>query len=379
LSDLVKIRKPQVAGSIPVAGSRQSLLVPRALYRFFELSPRRDTLIGPCLFLECTSCEPAAHRAEPLSIAAAGETPQFEFLFQSKFWLNMKTSPAPLLVSRSLATSLLRLYDYSDPRKPGRIIRGYDCTHALRTARMCAATALHLGHSPSLVRQYQIACLLHDLGRAGLDRRLFGKIWSWAKQQGIPTRPREWRAAHPKTRHGRETEAFLARHGKELVKAGVPLDAWAREQVEMRLGYARRLARQVRAVKPKLARLGVQWKPWMGRVMLYYYYPEKLRGAARWVRQLAEILVACEQFEAYNNRQRGRDYYTRNKEQLREAFAYLGKLQKERILSKRVVAAIEDLVAAGAFSPLMAEARGRALTRQDQAYVRKLGREPACR
>jgi len=28
LSDLVKIRKPQVAGSIPVAGSRQSLLVP---------------------------------------------------------------------------------------------------------------------------------------------------------------------------------------------------------------------------------------------------------------------------------------------------------------------------------------------------------------
>ncbi len=286
---------------------------------------------------------------------------------------------APLLLPRSLAASLLRLYDYPDPRRPGRIIRGYDRSHALRTARMCAAVALHLGHPPALVKQYQIACLLHDLGRAGLDRRLFGKIWSWAKQQDIPTRPREWRAVHPKTRYGRETEAFLSRHGRELAKAGIPLDDWAREQVEMRLGYARRLARRVRAVKPRLACLGVQWKPWMGRVMLYYYYPEKLRGAAPWVRQLAEILVACEQFEAYNNRQRGRDYYTRNREQLKEALAYLGELRTERIVSGRVITAIKALVAAGTFSPLMAEARGRALTRQDQAYIRKLGREAACR
>lgn len=286
--------------------------------------------------------------------------------------------PAPLLVSRSLAAKLLRLYDYPDPRKPGRIIRGYDRAHAYRTARMCAVTALRLGHAASRVRQYQIACLLHDLGRAGLDRRLFGRIWSWARQHGVPTRPREWRAVHPKTRYGRETEAFLARHGKELASAGIPLDAWGREQVEMRLGYARRLARQVRAVKPKLARLGVQWAPWMERVMLYYYYPEKLKRASRWVRQLAQVLVACEQFEAYSNRMRGRDYYTRAKEDLRDAFAYLEKLQAEGILDAGVVTTIKVLAAEGAFDRLLAQARGIGLSKRERTYLRALKRESAC-
>jgi hypothetical protein len=164
-----------------------------------------------------------------------------------------------------------------------------------------------------------------------------------------------------------------------LEQAGIKMDEWATEQVEMRLGYARRLTRQLRRARPALTGLGVRWTPWMGRVMLFYYYPEKLRGAARWVRQLAEILVACEQFEAYNNRQRGKDYYTRNRERLNEAFAYLGKLRRERILSDRVIKAIKALVAEGAFSPLMAEARGRALSRRDRAYIEKLGREAACR
>ena len=60
--------------------------------------------------------------------------------------------------------------------------------------------------------------------------------------------------------------------------------------------------------------------------MLYYYYPEKLASAKPWVKELAEILVACEQFEAYSNQRRGRDYYVRNKETLVDAFAYLEKL-----------------------------------------------------
>jgi len=288
-------------------------------------------------------------------------------------------NPAPLLIPRSLATQLLRLYDYPDPRNPKRIIRGYDCAHALRTARMCAATALRLGHPVPRVRQYQIACLLHDLGRAGLDRRLFGRIWSWARQHGIPTRPREWRAVHPKTRYGRETEAFLARHGKELVKAGLVMDDWAREQVEMRLGYARRLARQVRTVRPRLARLGVRWAPWMERVMLYYYYPERLARASRWVRQLAQVLVACEQFEAYSNRTRGRDYYTRTKEDIRDAFAYLEKLQAERILDGAVVATIKSLAAEGAFDRLLAQARGVGLSRRERTYLKTLRKELTCR
>ena len=52
----------------------------------------------------------------------------------------------PLLVSRTLASQLLRFYDYPDPRRPGRIIKGYDGPHAVRTARMCAAVAARLGH-----------------------------------------------------------------------------------------------------------------------------------------------------------------------------------------------------------------------------------------
>jgi hypothetical protein len=289
------------------------------------------------------------------------------------------TDPAPLLVSRSLASALLRLYDYPDPRNPNRAIRGYDCPHALRTARMCAAVALHLGHRPARVKQYQVACLLHDLGRSGLDRRLFGRIWSWARQHGIPTRPREWRAVHPKTRYGREPEAFIARYGTELERAGIRLDAWAKEQIEMRLGYARRLDRQLRRVKPALTRLGVPWRSWMKLVMLYYYYPERLKGGARWIRQLSQVLVACEQFEAYSNRRRGRDYYTRTKEDIRDAFAYLEKLQAERILDVGVVTTIKRLVAEGAFDRLIAQSRGVGLSKREQTYLRALNKELSCR
>jgi len=279
---------------------------------------------------------------------------------------------APLLVPRTLASKLMRLYDYPHPHKPGRVIRGYDRYHALRTARMCAAVARRLGHPDERVARYQIACLLHDLGRAGLDQELFGKIWSWARAKGIPTRPREWRAIHPSTTYGRETEAFLARHADDLVKLGVPLERWTIEQVEMRLGYARRLARQLRTAKPKLAKLGVKWAPWMERVMLYYYYPEKLDGSPRWVHELAQVLVACEQFEAYSNRQRGKDYYTRTKERLSEAFAYLDKLRVEGMLSPTVVKAVRDLAAEGAFDKVLAEARGAALPRGEVRYLRGL-------
>jgi len=283
--------------------------------------------------------------------------------------------PAPLLMPRSLVGPLMRLYDYPHPHKPGRVIRGYDRYHALRTARMCAAVARRLGHPEERVRHYQIACLLHDLGRAGLDQELFGKIWSWARANGIPTRPREWRAVHPSTAYGRETEAFLVRYTQDLSRLGVPLDSWTAEQVEMRLGYARRLARQLRAVRPKLTQLGVKWAPWMARVMLYYYYPEKLNGSARWVRELAEVLVACEQFEAYSNRQRGRDYYTRKQESLPEAFAYLDKLEAEGILSPRVVQTVRKLAAEGAFDKLLAEARGAALPWWEVLFLRSLKRD----
>ena len=282
---------------------------------------------------------------------------------------------APLLVPRAVVSKLLRLYDYPDPRRPGRLIKGYDCPHALRTARMCAAVAQRLGHKRTRVKQYQIACILHDLGRAGLDRQLFGRIWSWARAQGIPTRPREWRAIHPQTKYGRETEAFVTLHKASLEASGIAVDRWAREQVEMRLGYARRLARRLRLVQPMLQSLSVTWSPWMGRIMLYYYYPEKLEGARPWVRQLAEILVACEQFEAYSNRRRGRDYYARPREDLSEAFAYLDTLQKAGILSRVVVRSLRTLAAEGAFDTLLEQAKGRALSRRERTLLRQAVQE----
>ncbi len=266
----------------------------------------------------------------------------------------------------------MSLYDYPNPRRPGRLIRGYDRPHAVRTARMCAAVATALGHGAERVRLYQTACLLHDLGRAGLDRALFGRIWSWAKERGIPTRPREWRAIHPETKYGRETEAFLARYRKALEADGIRMDAWAKEQVEMRLGYARRLARQLRTVRPRIRRMGIRWAPWMQQVMLYYYYPEHLAAAQPWVKQLAEILVACEQFEAYSNQRRGRDYYVRKQETLAEALTYLEKLQHEGILSQSVMRTLRGLAAQGAFDAILEEARGQALTGTERRFLRNM-------
>ena len=237
---------------------------------------------------------------------------------------------------------------------------------------MCAAVAAALGHGAERVCQYQIACLLHDLGRAGLDRRLFGKIWSWAKAQGIPTRPREWRAVHPETAYGRETEAFLQHYGNKLEADGIAMTPWAKEQIEMRLGYSRRLARRLRTVRPTIKKMGVTWLPWMQQVMLYYYYPEKLTSAQPWIRQLAEILVACEQFEAYSNQRRGRDYYVRKKETLIDAFAYLETLQQEGILSGAVMGALRRLTAHGEFDAILEEARGCAFTQGERRALRSM-------
>jgi hypothetical protein len=140
----------------------------------------------------------------------------------------------------------------------------------------------------------------------------------------------------------------------------------------MRLGYARRLAHRLRAVRSSLKKMSVRWEPWMQLVMLYYYYPEKLAKAQPWVKQLAEILVACEQFEAYSNQRRGRDYYVRKKETIADAFAYLEKLEGEGILSREVMRALRRLAAGGEFDSIIAEARGHRLTPKEKALLRRM-------
>lgn len=281
--------------------------------------------------------------------------------------------PASLLwVPEPFANKLLQYYDYPHPENHGEIIEGYDKHHAFRTAKMCAAVAHHLGHSDERVCQYQIACLLHDMGRAGLDQNLFGKIWTWARTEGIPTRPAEWRAAHPETTYGNETEAFWTLYHSQLQELGIKTEAWAKEQVEMRLGYARRLSRLIEQFKPKLEQDGIEWFDWMEQVTLYYYYPEKLDDAPDWVHELGEILVACEQLEAYSNRERGSDYYNRNDENFIDAFKYLESLKEKGQLSDKVLSAVRLLTGQGLFDAILSEARDGQLSRKDLDFLRSL-------
>jgi hypothetical protein len=277
-----------------------------------------------------------------------------------------------LWLDRSTVDTLLDFYDYPHPRQPGRIIKGYDRAHALRTAQMCGAVAGYLGHEENTLVDYQTACLLHDLGRAGLDQKLFGKIWTWASTRGIPTRPAAWRNADPETPYGKETEAFWRRHRGELRGLGITMDNWAKEQVEMRLGYARRLRRQIRRIKPQLEQLGMHWYRWMEQVNLYYYYPEKLQNSPLWVRELAEILVACEQLEACSNRERGEDYYNRSTESFSAAFGYLDSLHAQGQLGATVLHALRKLTAEGLFDRILAAARKRPLTSTELDYLRSL-------
>ncbi len=277
-----------------------------------------------------------------------------------------------LLVPRSVAVALLKCYDYPHPYKPRGIIRGYDKAHAFRTAKMCAVVAQHLSYERPRVRQFQIACLLHDLGRAGLERQLFGKIWSWARSQNIPTRPAEWRLQHPDSSYGRETEAFVKTYREALAEQGLPLTEWVCEHIEMRLGFARRHRRQLKRVAPLLTSLDVRWLPWMEQVTCYYYYPEKLAQSPDWVRELGEILVACEQLEAYSNRRRGTDYYARSNENFREAFGYLDSLKQQGRLRTRVVKAVRQLTASGIFDSILKAARGGTFSRSEQQFLRSL-------
>jgi len=277
-----------------------------------------------------------------------------------------------LWISESQVNTLLEYYDYPHPEKLGKIIIGYDKAHALRTAKMCAAVASTLDHDKERIGHYQIACLLHDLGRAGLDHDLFGKIWTWAKTNNIPTRPAEWRAAHPETTYGKETETFWDLYQTQLQELGIQTNAWAKEQVEMRLGYARRLNRLLEQVTPKLAQHDIEWSEWMEKVCLYYYYPEKLNDEPDWLRELGEILVACEQLEAYSNRERGGDYYNRNDESFTDAFKYLNCLKEKGQLGSKVLSTVRNLTAQGTFDAILEEARDGQLSEKDLSFLRSL-------
>lgn len=286
--------------------------------------------------------------------------------------MNTQFPTSLLWLPENTVSRLLNCYDYPHPTQVNHVIEGYDKHHALRTAKMCAAVAAHLGHDDERVRQYQIACLLHDMGRAGLEQDLFGKIWTWARTNGIPTRPAEWRAAYPDTPYGKETDAFWTKYETALLTLGIETNAWAKEQVEMRLGYATRMHRQLIKIEPELKQNNIEWSDWMELVTLYYYYPEKLADAQHWVHQLGEILVACEQLEAYSNRARGNDYYARNDESFIDAFNYLASLKDKGQLSKQVLSAVRQLTGQGLFDDILQEARDGKLSDKELDFLRSL-------
>ena len=277
--------------------------------------------------------------------------------------------PTYSFLTRLQVSSILQLYDVPHPNNPKRMLPGYDKAHAHRTARMCVPVAHALGHTLPRLKQFETACLLHDMGRAGLDAKLFGTIWSWAKQQGIPTRPREWRAKHPQTPYGQEAQAFMKQHKNALLELGLKLTPTVKSHIAMRLGFARRLKQYLRTAKPTLHILDIQWAPWMERIMLYYYYPEKLDTAPKWTHQLGEILVACEQLEAYSNHRRGQDYYARSGESFQAAFDYLRQLTKQNIVSREVFHTICQLTREGCFTQTLRKARGGTLSTAEQLYL----------
>ena len=277
-----------------------------------------------------------------------------------------------LLISESTAKSLLKFYDYPHPEKTNKIIEGYDKDHALRSAKMSAAVATYLGYDKDIVREYQIACILHDLGRAGLDKKLFGKIWTWAENHKIPSRPLEWREKYPQTEYGFETEAFWDMYSSKIQEMGIKNIEWAKEQIEMRLGYARRLNRLIENIKPSLKKQGIEWTDWMQKVILYYYYPEKMKDSPGWMREFGEILVGCEKLEANSNRIRGKDYYNRVDESFEDAFNYLNKLKNENLISEKVLFAIQTLVSEGSFDDILKEARNGYISKKELKFLRSI-------
>ena len=237
---------------------------------------------------------------------------------------------------------------------------------------MCAAIAIYLGYDEEIVRQYQIACILHDLGRVGLDKKLFGKIWTWAKNHKIPSRPLEWREKYPQTEYGFETEAFWDMYSSKIQEMGIKNIEWAKEQIEMRLGYARRLNRLIENIKPSLKKQGIEWTDWMQKVILYYYYPEKMKDSPGWMREFGEILVGCEKLEANSNRIRGKDYYNRVDESFEDAFNYLNKLKDEDRISEKVLFAIQTLVSEGLFDGILKEARNGYISKKELKFLRSI-------
>ena len=271
--------------------------------------------------------------------------------------------------------ALLALYDAPDPERPGRTIPGYDRDHAERTTRIVMKMARSVGLAPSRHEDLEVTALLHDLGRTGMDPELFGAIFGPAQEKGLPVRVAELRARFPNVSEEQATGFYLDLIRPLLAERGLVVDDRLIDHVAMRMDFKGRLRRILAEREADLESLGVSIKPWMERVMLYYYYPEDMEGAPDDVRLMGMLLVACENFEAYNNRRRGSDYYGRTGEQLRAVFTTLDGFEERGLVSREVLARLLELAAAGELDGIVNEARGLApdqpLPEDDRAFLRE--------
>ena len=126
----------------------------------------------------------------------------------------------------------------------------------------------------------------------------------------------------------------------------------------MRMSFANRLKAILESNAETLRSLHICIDPWMEKVILYYYYPEVMIGAPPSVKRMGMILLASENFEAYNNVARVRDYYQGRKASIREAFNVLHQFREAGLISEEVVSAITKLTLAGHFTTIIKESQG---------------------
>lgn len=274
---------------------------------------------------------------------------------------------------------LLALYDTPDPERPGRVMPGYDRAHAERTADIVLMVAKELGVAAEYLAPLEVAALLHDIGRVGLEPELFGRLFRTAQAAGIPVRLGELRQRYPQVAEPDAPRFFLELARPALEKAGLAVTPKLLEHIDMRMAFRRRVRLKLQELQPRLKEMGVSVQPWMEALMLYYYYPQVMEGQPPDVKLLAEVMVASENFEAYNNAERARDYYEHGAPRLEAAFQSLGRFLQEGLVSQRVYDALAHLTATGKLDDILRRSRGLAanapLPREDVEFKDRLSRE----
>ena len=276
----------------------------------------------------------------------------------------------------TLRRNLLSLYDAPSPGDPSRIAPGYDKAHAERASRIVRALADELAVPRERLPDLEVTCLLHDLGRAGMDPHLFGRIFRLAEERGVPVRLSEMRERYPDLDEAHACGHFLDLMAPAFHEAGIEITPAVADHVAMRLDFKGRLRRVLAECGPKLAAWGVAIHPWMEKVMLYYYYPALIEDEPEETRRMGMMLVAGENFEAYNNHERARDYYLGRDASLAAVFDALDVFQRRGIVNAVVMDALRRLTASGRLDGVIKESRGMVaadpLPPEDRAFQRAL-------